>query len=410
VVTTLSPNGLAAVSTPSTVNDGDNPDGLNRSGVKVKGKLAGLGLPVLAAGVVGGSLFFGANSVSEGANHDRVQPGQGIPTQVLGETLTAAAVCPTGGFCMAGSVTGLGPTTPQTLTLTLSNPNSFPIYVTSLTVTAGTIASNGNTCPANTITSPGWTASGGAIVQPNGVLPPDAIPVAAATSSGYGMASQTVTVSFDGTSTTAYQTPCLNSKIPLTYGGNAYWYGNCISNTHSGGFSVSPNQVDCVAGTGKVTGGITVPSTSGLVLESGASVTGGIKETSGATETLFCGATITGGVTVSASPDPVIIGNGKYCAGNSITGGLTVTNNSGGIEIAGNKITAGLTVSGNSGSVPGSQSGGEPANVGLNQYVGANSISGGVTCTPNNTPGLSSGGNTNSIRGPRTGSQCQGTF
>ncbi|HET9731316.1 MAG TPA: hypothetical protein VFP54_01465 [Acidimicrobiales bacterium] len=374
-------------------------------------KATGIGLPLITAAIVGASLCLGASSVSEGTGRSAVPLGQAIPSQVLGETLTAAAICPTGGFCISGDVTNLSPSTPQTLTLNLSNPNSFPIYVTSLTVTAGTTTASGGTCPAGTITSSGWTASGGAVVQSSGVLPPDAIPVPAATSSSaYGTASRIVTVTFDAKSTATDQTPCLSTKIPLTYGGSAYWFGNCISNSENGGLTVPAGQVDCVSSTGKVTGGITIPSGSGLVLMGGASVTGGIKANSGATEFLLCGASVTGGVTVSGASGPVIAGNGNYCASNSISGGLFLTNNTGGIEVVGNKISGGLIVTGNSGSVPGSQSGGEPASVGPNQFVGGNKISGGITCTPNNSPGLSSGGSANSISGPRTGSQCQGSF
>ena len=354
---------------------------------------------LIAAGIMFAALCIAAASIVGGGTTSGIPKGQAIATQLDGVNL-AAAKCATGTFCISGSVTGIGPiTAPQTLTLTINNPNSFPIYVTKLTVAAGTAGTcNG----AATLASTGWQAVS------TSPLPTDALPVAAATSSGPGQATRTVTVNWTD-SLTVDQTHCLNTTIPLVYGGQALSFGNCITGAQSG-LTVRANQVDCVGGTGKVTGGITVANGGGLVLDSGASVAGGIKETSGATENLFCGANITGGITITASTGPVVLGNGNYCAGNAITGGVSLTNSTDGIEVVKNNITGGLTVTGNSGLVPGSQSGGEPVGVGSNQYVASNSISGGITCTPNNSPGLSNGGSPNRVNGPRSGTQCSGSF
>lgn len=361
----------------------------------------------LATGVLA---FAGAGGLSDGhslGSGRRTAPsGPAIKTQVLGENLTASTTCPPSGFwfCIAGSTTGVGPNSPQLVTLTLSNPNSFPIYVTSLSVSAQDTNTVKGLCPGSiTITSPGWAA------VDTSPVPTDAIAVGPASSSGPGTTTKTITVKWLD-STSKDQTQCEGTSIPLSYGGHAVWFGNCISGPHNGGVTVPPNQVDCVSSTGRVTGGITVPSGSGLVLMNGASVTGGIKANSGASEFLLCGASVTGGITVSGATGPVVVGTGNYCPPTSITGGLFLTNNTGGIEVVGNRVTGGLTVTGNSGSVPSSQSGGEPASVGSNQYVGGNNISGGITCSPNNSPGLSHGGSPNSVSGPRTGSQCQGGF
>lgn len=363
--------------------------------VRKKWPIAGL---LSVVGIVGASLVVAGASLGGGSTHG-AGTGPAVPIQLEGVTLTAAT-CPVGTFCItAAPVTGIGPTTPKTVTLTLNNPNSFPIYVTQLGITAGAAGScNG----AATLASPGWRAVS------TSPLPTDAIPVGPARSSGPGQATQTVTLAWTD-SLSVNQTPCLNTTIPLTFSGQATEYGNCITGSQSS-LTVSAGQVDCVAGTGKVTGGITVASGGGLVLDPGATVTGGIKENSGATENLLCGASVTGGLTISGSSGPVVLGNGNYCDGDSITGGVILTSNTGGIEVVNNRITGGLTVTGNSGSVPGSQSGGEPASVGSNQYIGGNSISGGITCTPNNSPGLANGGSANSVNGPRSGTQCAGSF
>ena len=361
----------------------------------MKPKWMALGAPVAVAVAVTGSLLLGSLSAQTAGRQPRAN-GRAIPTQVLGETLTAASVCPTNSFCISGSVTGIRPGSPQFMTLTLSNPNNFPVYVTSLTVSAST-PSSAPSCPAAvTITSPGWTA------HDTSPVPTDAIPVAAATSSspsGYGTATQTVIVSWTD-STTQNQTPCLSTvtnpvAIPLTYGGTAKWYAGCVSG-NQGRMTVKRGETDCVSSTGKVNGGITVGAGGSLILQPGASVNGGIKESSGATQNLFCGARITGGVSINGSTGSIVIGNGGYCTGNSITGGLVLTNNTEGLQVIGNNVTGGYTINRNTSSSA--------------QLVESNTGSGGMTCS-GNVPKLSDGGasTANSVTGPKTG-DCAGSF
>ena len=266
-----------------------------------------------------------------------------VSSDVSGVTLAGPVTsCATGSFCIQGSVTGVGPVAAKTLTLTLVNPNSFPIFVTSLSVTAGDTA----TCRGSvTFASRGFAA------HDTSPIPTDSIPVAATTSSGPGQNRTNVTVTWTD-STTVNQTPCLGNTIPLSYGGHALWYGNCITGTQNGGLSVAAPTVACVASTGRVTGGITVGSGAGVVLDPGATVTGGVSAANKATEIMFCGASISGTVTVTKATGPVVIGNGSYCPGNSISGGLTVTHNTGGVKVVGNKVSGPTNVSNNSGPTP----------------------------------------------------------
>jgi hypothetical protein len=249
--------------------------------------------------------------------------------------------CATGGFCIQGAVSGVGPTAGRTLGLTLINPNLYPIFVTSVTVKANDTSG----CPGSaTIASPGWSS------KDTSPIPTDSIPVPPASSFGPGQATTSVTVSWTDSKTTN-QTGCLGVSVPLTYGGRALWYGSCITRQQSG-LSIAPGAVACVGAGGKISGGVTVPSGAGLVLDPGAVVSGGVNATGGATEIMFCSASVSGGVTVSKATGPVVIGNGSYCGGNTISGGLTVTHNTGGVTTLGNSVSGPTNVSNNSGSVP----------------------------------------------------------
>lgn len=263
--------------------------------------------------------------------------------QLQGITLTGAtSACPTGGFCIQGSVSGVGPSAPQVLTVSLINPNTYPIFVTTLNVAP----LDSGLCPgASSVGIPAWAATD---VSP---VPTDSIPIGPATSSGPGVNRTTFNVSWRDAGRSVDQTPCLGSNIPLTYSGHAIWYGNCITGNQNG-LQVPNGTVACVGSTAKITNGINVKSGGGLVIDPGASVTGGINATGGATEIMFCGASLSGGVKVSKATGPVVIGNGTYCPGNTISNGLTVTNNTGGVTVIGNTVTGGTTVTGNSGPTP----------------------------------------------------------
>ena len=300
-----------------------------------------VGLCSLAVvGIALGVLLADSLSCAPKAEHNG---GIFTPVVLDGASLTAPLTsCATGGFCIQGSVTGVGPLEAKTLTLTLVNPNSFPIFVTSLSVTAtDTTSCRGSVTAAST----------GFLAHDTSPIPTDSIPVAATTSSGPGQNTTNVTVTWTD-STTVNQTPCLGSNIPLKYGGHALWYGNCLKGTQNGSLTVTAPTVACVASTGRVTGGITVASGAGLVLDPGATVTGGVNAANKATEIMFCGASISGGVTVTKATGPVVIGNGSYCPGNTISGGLTVSNNRGGVKVVGNSVSGQTNVSNNSGPTP----------------------------------------------------------
>jgi hypothetical protein len=308
----------------------------------VKPKWLASGVTVAVLATVTGSLLLGAASVQTGRASSSGSQRPATAIEIAAATPTASATCPTGRFCISGSVTGVSPATGQTETLTLTNPNAFPIFVTSL----GLAASDVGSCPGSiTIGSPGFVASD------TSPIPTDAIPVASATSSGPGTATKTITVRW-ADSKTINQTPCLHTPIPLTYSGHALWYGNCITGAQNGGLTVAAPTVACVASTGRVTGGITVASGAGLVLDPGATVTGGVNAANKATEIMLCGASISGGVTVTKATGQVVIGNGSYCPGNTISGGLTVTNNTGGVKVVGNSVNGQTNVSNNSGPTP----------------------------------------------------------
>jgi hypothetical protein len=196
------------------------------------------------------------------------------------------------------------------------------------------------------------------------------------------------------------QNACQSIPLSLSYTAAAtYNYTNCITGSQSKAI-VTSGQVLCVAKTGKVTGGITVQS-GGVLYVNGGSISGGVSA-SGPAGINLCAANITGGASISGSVGEVVIGDGQSCGGGSITGGLSVTNGTAGVQIIGNSISGGLTVSGNSGSIPGPS--------GTGQFVETNTVTGGFTCTPNNTPALNDGGSTNRVSGPRTGTQCSGSF
>lgn len=338
---------------------------------------------VLATVVLG---LAGARSLPGGSDATSNRNYAGHRVEVLGETLTASAICPTGGFCIQGNVNNLVPGSGQILTLTLLNPNNFTIYVTDLAVAPGTAATGCN--GEINLSVPGWAATG------SGPIPSDAISIGAGSTSSPAMATKSLTVSMLDLHNLA-QNNCEGARIPLSYTGHALWYGNCVTNAKTGGLTVTAGQVDCITSPGKVTGGITVQSGGALVINPGGSVTGGVKAAGGATQVFLCGANITGGLSIANATGPIEIG-GSQCAQNSITGGLTLTGNTGGLEVIGNHVTGGYTISGNKGSSP--------------QLVESNTGTGGMTCT-SNVPAVSDGGpsTANSVTGPKSG-QCAGSF
>lgn len=302
---------------------------------------------IAGAGMIGGALAMAAVFILGGGSAPNAAKAGRTPSVLPGMTLTSAtSTCLTGTFCISGSVAGISPTAPQNLTLTLTNPNPFPIYVTQLRVAAGPA---GDCNGGATLASPGWQASRSPL--PSDAVPPtDAVPVGAASSNGPGQGSKAVTLTWTD-SRTVDQTPCVNKQIPLTYTGQASWYGQCLTGKQNG-LSVPSGTVACLGAGANVSNGIKVNSGGGLVIDPGAAVSGGINSAGGATQILFCGANLSGGVKISKATGPVIIGNGTYCPGNSIGGGLTVTNNNGGVTAIGNTVTGGSTMSGNSGPVP----------------------------------------------------------
>ena len=283
-----------------------------------------------------GALFAIAASRSHG----------GIPNaktvHVLGESIKtgAATTCSTGAFCISGDVSDLAPAQTKSITLTLTNPNPFPIYVTQLGGTAG--AANG--CDgASNLTLNSWSVTG----APN-TIPAGAITIGPATSSGFGSATtQNVTVMFNDLGATPPQDSCLNNQIPLTYSGQAMWYGNCITGKQSGGVVVHSGDIVCLTTPANVTGGITVASGGTLIVSPGSNITGGVKSAGGASMINLCGASVSGGVDITGATGPVWIGATNYCPGNTITGGLTLTSNTGGVQIVGNNISGGMSCSSN---------------------------------------------------------------
>lgn len=299
------------------------------------------------AGIIAGAFAIAAAFALGAAPAPTAAKGVRTPSVLPGMTLTSAtSMCLTGTFCISGSVAGITPTAPQNLTLTLTNPNPFPIYVTQLRVAAGP---TGDCNGGATLASPGWQASRTPL--PSDAVPPaDAVAVGAASSNGPGQGTKTVAVRWTD-SRTVDQTPCVNKQIPLTYTGQASWYGQCLTGKQNG-LSVPSGTVACVGGGANVSNGIKINSGGGLVIDPGATVSGGINSPGGAIQVLFCGANLSGGVKITKATGPVIIGNGTYCAGNSIGGGLSVTSSTGGVTAVGNTVTGGSNITGNSGSPP----------------------------------------------------------
>jgi hypothetical protein len=95
---------------------------------------------------------------------------------------------------VSGQVQNLRPGGSRPMVLTVRNPNSVAIKVTSVTVAAGAA---GSSCPASALTLPRWT--GGLVVPKRGT------------------ASLTVNV---GLKPTAPDT-CQGARWPLTFGGTA---------------------------------------------------------------------------------------------------------------------------------------------------------------------------------------------
>jgi hypothetical protein len=97
-------------------------------------------------------------------------------------------------FVVSGQVENLRPGGSRPMVLTVQNPNSVAIRVTSLTVTASAASS---ACPASSLTLPQWTGS--LLVPKNGT------------------AAVTVDVALKATAPNA----CQGSRWPLAYGGTA---------------------------------------------------------------------------------------------------------------------------------------------------------------------------------------------
>jgi hypothetical protein len=97
-------------------------------------------------------------------------------------------------FVVSGHVEDLRPGGSRPMVLTVQNPNSVAIRVTSVTITAGTAAPG---CPASSLTLPHWT---GSLQVPKN-----------------GTASLTVNVALKASATDA----CQGAQWPLTYGGRA---------------------------------------------------------------------------------------------------------------------------------------------------------------------------------------------
>lgn len=310
------------------------------------------------------------------------------PVYVHGFTLSAATnICPAGRFCISGDVQGLSPGTTKPLTLTLTNPNPFPIYATQLGGTAGTSPSGCDGAHSLTVSS--WNATS----TPN-AIPADAITVAPASSSGPGTATRDVNVTFNDLGASAKQDNCLKTSVPLTYNGNAIWYGNCITGKQSGGVKISGTDVVCLTQPADVSGGITIAAGGTLIANPGTTVSGGIKTTGGPTQVNLCGASVSGGVSILGASGPVQIGASQFCPGNTISGGLTLTNNRGTIKVVGNNVSGGIAVSGNTSSTA--------------PVISGNTISGGLTCT-SNVPSPTTAGSPNTGKPAGTG-QCAGSF
>ena len=97
-------------------------------------------------------------------------------------------------FVVSGHVENLRPGGSRPMVLTVQNPNSVAIRVTSVTITAGAAAPG---CPASSLTLPRWT---GSLQVPKN-----------------GTASLTVNVALKASTTDA----CQGAQWPLTYGGTA---------------------------------------------------------------------------------------------------------------------------------------------------------------------------------------------
>jgi hypothetical protein len=159
-----------------------------------------------------------------------------------------------------------------------------------------------------------------------------------------------------------------NSSCGTTSGGT--FTGSII--VHSG--------TSCLVSGVNVTGSIIVDSGGGLVLTN--STVHGSLSANGATVLTVCGSHVYGSAVVSHSTGRVVIGSAIGDCGsavNTIGGSVSVSSNTNGLELFGNTIGGAVSATGNNGGATGEV------------VVGANTISGPLSCSTNTPPPTDAG-------------------
>ena len=308
-----------------------------------------------------------------------VQPGrESQPTP--GTLLTSAS-----NFGISGNVTNLVPGLGTTLTLTVSNPSSGAITLTSVAVSVSTVPP---ACPVSNLTLNGSAFTG----------TPPTVTLSGLSQSVPGNGSVNVPVPI--LLVRAAPNACQVVTFPFTYSGTAnVGNGACIT-FDDDNVVVSKGQSVCI--TGHVEGEVIVQG-GGSLFTSGATIDHGISS-SGAASLTICGTNVKDdGIKASGSAGFVEIGDGgddgaPPCPGNTVVDGIALTTNKAGFEVAANAVTLGpATVTGNTGS--------GPAGENSKPEIEGNHLSS-LGCS-GNSPAPTDGGQVNHVTGSKTG-QCAG--
>lgn len=309
----------------------------------------------------------------------------------------AGAVLTSGSdFGLAGSVQDLipGDSTPGNLTVTVTDPYTVPIDLTSITVTVSptqAIPSVPANCPGTLLWLNGTRFSGAT---------PSATVNYSETDAPVASPGQPATISLNLLLDRSAGNDCADVTFPFNYSGVAI-YGftsPCSKATKTGSFTVASGQSLCIEG--RVNGGLIIQSGAAVYLH-GATISGGLTST-GAVAIEVCDSTVAGGVNISGSTGFVMVGDdgddsaqGQPCTANTIKGGTTLNANGGGFELGGNSISGPVSITNNAGSGLGEDAAPE---------VEGNTISSSLSCSGNAS--ISYGGHANTASS-KTG-QCSG--
>ena len=229
------------------------------------------------------------------------------PTFGISSIITATA------FPAAGSATpvSLYPGTKLYLTYTVTNPNSVPIGVTSLSVT-GVTSSNQAKCPASSInlsqTSYSSTYPPGLAVAANGGTASTSVPIQLTDTGGNQNGCEGVTFTFSLNGSAEYASQLIGACGASNTGATQ------ITGTYSGSYTVANGQILWLNG-GTITGSVTVDPTGQLVSTTGSTISGNVASEGGPVSLL--------GTSVGAniSTQNAILGLGP---GTSLGGNLAV--------------------------------------------------------------------------------------